>query len=138
MTTELDKLSKAGTMHYLSQLYYGHEAKDRPFITNQLEDQLTAEQIAESWTESRDCFDAILAKRDRSKPVNQHYLEADFGYMYFSEMYSKLDQFNDMLFIKSLELNFDSSILIGFKQCANDSLLESVERILDMLKNKEE
>lgn len=137
MSNQDQPLDKAYNLHYLSELYYGHESDDRPFITNQLEDQLTAEQVAESWRDSKHCFEAILAKRDRSKPINQHYREADFDYMYFSELYSKLGTLHDMLFIAALEINFHPNTLADLKQKANDSLQESVGKILDMLKSKE-
>jgi hypothetical protein len=135
MTNKEATLDKAGTMHYLSQLYYGFDPQDRPFITNQLEDELTAQHVAESWNEAKECFDAILAKRDRSKPVSEQYREADFDYMYFSELYSKLGDFHDMLFIKSLEIQFHPDTLADFKQKANESLQESVNKILNMLKS---
>lgn len=136
MTNKETTLDKAVTMHYLSQLFYGFDKQDRPFITNQLEDQLTSEQVAESWSDAKEQFDDILARRDRSKPVSQQYRETDFDYMYFSELYSKLGDLHDMLFIKSLEIQFHPDTLAEFKQKANESLQESVNKILDMLKSR--
>ena len=108
MTNKEATLDKAGTMHYLSQLYYGFDPQDRPFITNQLEDELTAQHVTESWNTAKECFHAILAKRDRSKPVSEQYREADFDYMYFSELYSKLGDFHDMLFYQVIRNTISS------------------------------
>lgn len=129
-----NKLDKAFTMDYLSNLYYGIDSKDRPFVTNKLEDELTRDQVTESWEIAKHYFEAIVAKRDRSIPFSQHYREADFDYMYFSELYSKLDTLHDMLFINSLEIKFHPDTLAEFKQQATDSLSISVTKILDMLK----
>lgn len=135
MTNPYEKLNQAGTMHYLTQLYDGLDDVQKTSFTKELERLLTSEQVSEIFNETKQDFDKIVARRKPSKPINKDYREADFEHMYFSEMFSNLNIDDNILFIKSLESNFNSDRLADFKQRADASLDVSVRKIIDMLQS---
>lgn len=118
--------------HYLQELFYGIEVNDRSFIIKDLEDYLTPEQIKECFSIAQQSF-SILSDMDTrflSGGLDidlSTYRYANLDYSYFNQLFGQLNEYSTMLFIASLEINFNPNTIDDLKKIADDKTSKSLE-----------
>jgi len=118
--------------HYLQELFYGIDVNDRSFIIKDLEDYLTPDQIKECFSIAQQSFSILsdMDKRFLSGDLTidlSTYRYANLDYSYFNQLFGQLNEYSSMLFIASLEINFNRDMLDQLKKVAEDKTLKSLE-----------
>lgn len=118
--------------HYLQELFYGIDVNDRSFIIKDLEDYLTPYQIKECFSIAQQSFSILsdMDKRFLSGDLTidlSTYRYANLDYSYFNQLLGQLNEYSSMLFIASLEINFNRDMLDQLKKIAEDKTLKSLE-----------
>lgn len=118
--------------NYLQELFYGVDANDHSFIIKELEDYLTPDQVTECFGIAQQAFSILsnMDKRFLSGGLDidlSSYRKANLDYIYFNQLFDQLSEYSSMLFVASLEINFNRDTLDHLKKIAEDKTAKSLE-----------
>lgn len=118
--------------NYLQELFYGVNENDHSFIIKELEDYLTPDQVTESFSIAQQAFSILsdMYTRFLSGGLDidlSSYRKANLDYIYFNQLFEQLGEYSSMLFVASLEINFNRDTLDHLKKIAEDKTSKSLE-----------